>query len=259
MKELIFFDVDNTLLDSKTHKIPDSTRQTLREMAAFYDLGIATGRSLSTLIENGVAAAFPWSAYVCNNGQLVYDHNQEVRYQAHLDPEIVKQIIAAAKLHEEPLLAGTPNWCQVGTPNANQIHAHRFFHMDIPKDQLSEDAAVYMFVAFGANDSDYDKYRSIPGIQVISAAAGYCDIIAANSGKEVGIKEALKLLHQDSYIAFGDSDNDIGMLKNSRYAIVMGQGSEFAKVHADYITAAVDQDGIAYAWKHCPLFHNQKQ
>lgn len=55
MKELIFFDVDNTLLDSTIHKIPDSTLTALTQMSAFYDIAIATGRSLCTLIDNGVA------------------------------------------------------------------------------------------------------------------------------------------------------------------------------------------------------------
>ena len=33
MKELIFFDVDDTLVDSKTHKIPESTLTVMQEMA----------------------------------------------------------------------------------------------------------------------------------------------------------------------------------------------------------------------------------
>lgn len=256
MKELIFFDVDDTLLDSKSHKIPESTLIALAEMSAFYEIGIATGRSLSTLVENGVADAFPWAVYVCNNGQLVYDKGKAVRYQANLDPKIVKKIMDTAQAYEEPLLAGIPEWCQIGKPNANQIAAHDFFHMDIPTASLPKNADIYMFVAFGSTDSDYDKYRRIKGIQVMSGQSNYCDIIAENSGKDAGIKEAMKLFEQDSYIAFGDSDNDITMLKNSRYAIVMGQGSEQAKANADYITKPVDKDGVAYAWRNCPLFHD---
>ncbi len=254
MKELIFFDVDDTLVDSKTHKIPKSTLAVLQEMAEYYEIGIATGRSLSTLLENGVASSFAWSVYVCNNGQLVYDKDHTVIYSASLSNDIVQTIIETAKNHQEPLLAGIPEWYQIGTPNQNQMIAHSFFHLDIPKQTLPKDADVYMFVAFGSSDKDFDKYRSITGVQVMRGQSNYCDIIANNSGKDAGIKEALKLYHQSTYIAFGDSDNDITMLKNARYAIVMGQGSETAKANADYITKPVYEDGVAYAWKHCPLF-----
>lgn len=254
MKELIFFDVDDTLLDSRTHKIPKSTITTLQEMASYYEIGIATGRSLSTLLENGVAEAFEWAVYVCNNGQLVYDKNKEVCYSSALSADIVKSIMDTAQACHEPLLAGIPRWCQIGTPNQSQMTAHSFFHMDIPKEKLPKDATIYMFVAFGEKDSDYDKYRNIPGVQVMIGQSSYCDIIKENSGKDAGIEEVLKLFHQDSYIAFGDSDNDITMFKKSRYAIAMGQGSDFAKANADFVTKPVYEDGIAYAWKHCPLF-----
>ena len=202
MKELIFFDVDDTLVDSKTHKIPESTLAVLQEMAEYYEIGLATGRSLSTLLENGVASSFAWSVYVCNNGQLVYDKDHTVIYSASLSNEIVQTIIETAKKHQEPLLAGIPEWYQIGTPNQNQMIAHSFFHLDIPKQTLPKDADVYMFVAFGSSDKDYDKYRSITGVQVMRGQSNYCDIIANNSGKDAGIKEALKLYHQSTYIAF---------------------------------------------------------
>ncbi len=257
MKEIIFFDVDDTLLDSRSHKIPSSALDTLQEMQQYYHIGIATGRSLSTLIENGVADSFPWSVYVCNNGQLVYDKNRNIRYRSALDPAIVKQIIDTAAKRNEPLLAGIPEWYQIGTANEYQIAAHKFFQMEIPSAPMPPHADIYMFVAFGKDDSDYDVYRNIAGIQVMSARANYCDIIAENSGKDVGIKEALKLFDLSTYIAFGDSDNDLSMLENSCYSIVMGQGSGQAKAKADFITKAVYEDGIAYAWKHCPIFQNK--
>lgn len=258
MKEIIFFDVDDTLLDSRSHKIPSSTLDTLQEMQKYYHIGIATGRSLSTLIENGVVDSFPWSVYVCNNGQLVYDNSRKIKYRSPLDPVIVEKIIAAAKKRNEPLLAGIPEWYQIGAANEYQLAAHKFFQMEIPTAAMPPHADIYMFVAFGKDDSDYDIYRKIAGIQVMSSRAHYCDIIAENSGKDVGIKEALKLFGLSTYIAFGDSDNDVTMLENSSYGIVMGQGSEQAKKHADFITKAVYENGIAYAWKHCPIFQNKQ-
>ena len=55
----------------------------------------------------------------------------------------------------------------------------------------------------------------------------------------------------DTY-AFGDSNNDISMLKTAGHAIVMGNGTEEAKKEADYITTTVMEDGI---WNACRYFN----
>lgn len=255
MKEMIFFDVDNTLVDAKTHKIPESTLMALQEMGKNYELGIATGRALSTLYDNGVLSAYPWRVLVCNNGQLVYDQDGHILYDAPMDPIQVQAVMDVAKKAHMPLLIGTPNWHQYGEVNAYQIKAHEFFHFPIPKPfDVSTCDPVYMMVGFGPQHHDYQEYASINGIQVIPGQSTYCDIVAAGSGKEQGILAAQAQLHFSTYLAFGDSDNDLGMFAHARYAIAMGQGSQLAKQQADWITSSVQEDGILYAWKHCEQF-----
>ncbi len=48
-------------------------------------------------------------------------------------------------------------------------------------------------------------------------------------------------------IAFGDEKNDISMFDIVGTAVAMGNGSQEAKDHADYITSSNDNDGIAKA------------
>ena len=55
---------------------------------------------------------------------------------------------------------------------------------------------------------------------------------------------------EDSF-AFGDGANDVGMFQTAGTAIAMGNGSEIAKRHADYVTAPLEEDGI---WKACEYF-----
>jgi len=50
--------------------------------------------------------------------------------------------------------------------------------------------------------------------------------------------------------AFGDSGNDITMLKNAHLGICMGNGYYDCKQVADYITDTTDNDGVAKAMKH---------
>lgn len=255
MREVIFFDVDNTLVDSNTHQIPSSTIKALHELGQQYDLAIATGRALGTLVDNGVLAAYPWSIYVCNNGQLVYNERKEVIYAQPMNPQSVQAAMRVAKQHQMPLLIGTPTWYQYGEVNEYQMIAQEFFHFPVPEpiqEPFSSD--VFLMVGFGPKGSTYPEYQAIDDLQVIPGQSTYCDLIAADSGKAKGIEAAQKQLHFPSYLACGDSDNDLGMFAHARYAIAMGQGSQAAKQCADYITKAVDEDGIYHATMHCEVF-----
>lgn len=54
-------------------------------------------------------------------------------------------------------------------------------------------------------------------------------------------------------IAFGDSANDIGMLRAAGFGVAMGNSSEDVKLEADYVTTPVMEDGIWKACKHLEL------
>ena len=49
-------------------------------------------------------------------------------------------------------------------------------------------------------------------------------------------------------IAIGDSANDLEMLEHAHIAVTMGNGTYAAKAAADFVTTAVDQDGIYNAF-----------
>ena len=62
--------------------------------------------------------------------------------------------------------------------------------------------------------------------------------------KELGEKIGIDT---DEMMAFGDERNDISMFDIVGTAVAMGNGSQEAKDHADFVTASNDDDGIAKA------------
>ena len=48
-------------------------------------------------------------------------------------------------------------------------------------------------------------------------------------------------------MAFGDGGNDVGMLAHVGLGVAMGNASDAVKQYADYVTADVDEDGVARA------------
>ena len=51
-------------------------------------------------------------------------------------------------------------------------------------------------------------------------------------------------------MAFGDGGNDVAMLSAAGVGIAMGNACDEALNAADYVTATVDDDGIARALEH---------
>ena len=55
-------------------------------------------------------------------------------------------------------------------------------------------------------------------------------------------------------MAFGDGGNDISMLKHAGIGVAMGNASEEVKKSADFVTASVDEDGVALMLKRMGLY-----
>ena len=78
------------------------------------------------------------------------------------------------------------------------------------------------------------------------------DIISGNGDKTWGIRQYIELkgISREEIIAFGDGENDIGMLKYAGIGVALGNAGDEVKVGADYVTADIDDDGVWKALKH---------
>ena len=71
----------------------------------------------------------------------------------------------------------------------------------------------------------------------------------------MAIDRLLEAVHakREDTIAFGDAKVDIPMFEYCAIGVAMGSGGEEAKAAADYVTDAVDQDGLYHAFRHFHL------
>ena len=60
-------------------------------------------------------------------------------------------------------------------------------------------------------------------------------------------------LSADEIMAFGDSSNDLKMMKGVGIGVAMANAREDVKEAADYITASNDEDGVAHFIEECVL------
>ena len=83
----------------------------------------------------------------------------------------------------------------------------------------------------------------------------FCDIVPKSSSKPKGVQATLDHfgISGAETIAFGDGGNDATMLEYCTLGVAMGNGTDEAKAAADYVTADIDDDGIAKALRHFGL------
>ncbi len=97
-------------------------------------------------------------------------------------------------------------------------------------------------------------------LAALDAHGGFTSVIAYDNGMETtlsnvtkahGLLELCKVLGctSENIIAFGDSANDLEMLKCAGYSVGMGNAEDCVKSQVDYVTKSVSEDGVAYAIK----------
>ena len=79
--------------------------------------------------------------------------------------------------------------------------------------------------------------------------------MSVEGGKHNAMREILQARGIDlsETMAFGDSENDIEMLRCAQIGVAMGNATPEAKAAADYVTDDEDADGIRNALLHFGL------
>ena len=92
----------------------------------------------------------------------------------------------------------------------------------------------------------------LPGLAASRWCPIFADINVAGIDKATGMREFMSAcgLRASEVAAFGDGGNDVAMLSAAGVGIAMGNACDEALNAADYVTATVDDDGIARALEH---------
>jgi Cof subfamily protein (haloacid dehalogenase superfamily) len=247
LPRMLFFDLDNTLLDTQTHAIPASTIQALNALhQRGYGICIATGRSLELVRSLNIEDQVPWTLYVLNNGQMILDHQQRVLRWHHFATETVTAVLELAKTHAITVFLGSPvGNLLVGPVTAYVTKANNFFREPIPEPGHYDGRPVDKLILYEAMDYDWTRFSAIDGIDIHPTMTTSADTVVAGVSKHSSILDALALMNRsDYYIAFGDSLNDVEMLKHAPISVAMANGVEEVRNIAHYIAPPVHEDGM---------------
>lgn len=254
--DVAFFDIDNTLTsrDSATgwgSTISPATAEAIRAFCAKGNIALlSTGRA-----PQGVPACIqelPFSGMVAFDGSLALFEGERV-YERFIGEEDLEAALALSQETGMGLLfSGLEGRAFSGARHGFEWHAETIFDMAglrrlMPSLEVGKLAfRHYDLPIYQASDLLQERFTCY------QSAPDYFELVCKGVGKDVAAHALIDAIAQKKgrpgrVLAFGDSANDIPLLKCVDLPVVMGNGTEDAKSVAAMVTDDVMHDGVAHA------------
>ena len=249
MTKAIFFDIDGTLVSHTSKCVPQSARKALDKLS---DKGIlrivATGRSMMELDMLPVKDIV-FDGYVTLNGQLCLDAERNIIAENTISGADKACLLRLFNEKTLPIVLVEKDRLYINFVNEQVVLAQNAISTPLPEIGTYTGNEIYLAVAYLPKEAECDFIAPLTGCKATRWNHFGVDIVANTGGKVAGIKEYLKTIQVDKSetIAFGDGENDIGMLQFVQTGVAMGNAEPIVKEIADYITDSVDEDGIMNA------------
>lgn len=258
MQKIVFFDIDGTLLDHEK-TLPTSTKAAIKQLQenGVY-VAIATGRA--PFMFESLREELDIESFVSFNGQYVVFEN-EVIYKNPLSFHELERLHEMSIKNEEASLV----FMNEKTMKANVSHSDRIeealgtlrFPHPERQDDFYHDKEIYQTLVFCTTEEEealittgkFDKFKFIRWHDLS------IDVLPFGGSKAEGIKKFVEKAGFDmkNVYAFGDGLNDIEMLEAVGHGIAMGNALNEVKIHADYVTKDVSEEGILYGLRQVGL------
>lgn len=259
MKSLISFDLDMTLLDHQTWAIPESALRALDRLRGRHIIALATGRDMDNYYSRPFIDMVRPDAVIHMNGTKI-TVNDRLIYEHFMDEALLKELMDYADergygigvtigdddyyIHPEKVVEhDMKRWNESGR------------HFRDPKELLKLGVRTLAYLGDEAGAKDIEN--RFPQLK-LPLFAGRCgaDVVEKKASKAQGLIrlcEHFNIPLERTY-AFGDSMNDYEIILEANTGIAMGNAIPELKAAADYVTTAVDEDGIWNACEHFGLF-----
>lgn len=258
---VIFFDIDGTLIDETTQILPQSTQQAI---CALVDAGhiavVNTGRPYSHIDPR--VRALPFAGWICAGGHEVLLQGTWLKKQT-IPTQWLPEIIEQVRQHGLQVVYEAEGGFYLDETHS-YVHPEIRFQCDLMRRNGNyvrnlADGIEHPFVKFCAFDAPggnrMDFIRAMEDRFECIQRRGMVELLLKGNSKAAGVQMILRELDcsVEETMAFGDSANDLPMLKAVGTAICMGNGVEEAKKVSHYVTKTVLEDGIFHALKHYRL------
>ncbi len=253
---LFAFDVDGTILPSGKDEISEPVIQEINKLLKRGDaVVIASGRPY-TGIKPFLDVLGPGKKYAIGaNGAGIYDNEGNV---IHVFGMTMKDYYEFHERHKDWIKGENVMYPYLDDGIASfgsnwavdwEIKFNLMRFVDLSKDRLHDDKPILKIMLATDDQNQIDLFKidaKDKEFNILRSDPVYLEFVnkSADKGTSVGyLARELGVAFEDVY-CFGDSGNDIGMLKMFN-GVAMGNATEEAKRSAKYITDSAESDGVA--------------
>ena len=245
--KIIFFDIDDTLRNSKTGFIPSTIPTAFKQLRDKGILtGIATGRGIFGVVPE-IKALKP-DFFVTLNGAYIEDKKGNVIYSNKIARDKVEEYIAWTKevgidyglvgSHEAKLSRRTEMISQAIDPIYPDLEVDPDFYQ-------KED--IYQMWTFEDQGDDLTLPENLSStLRLVRWHEHSSDVVPISGSKAAGVAKVVDQLglKPENVMVFGDELNDLELFDYAGISVAMGISHEKIKEKADYITKTLEEDGI---------------
>ena len=253
-KKALFFDIDGTIWNSR-NEIPVSTIAAIQTARRNGHLAFLNSGRCRSYIQNPKLLSIGFDGVVSGCGTMIEYEGKTIFYKK-LEADLVGHTVNTVRNYGfRPILEGRAflylDEEEFGSdPYGRKLKEEMGEHLR----SISAEWGKWEISKLACARDGADKEGCFAALEAYYTYMVHGDavveMVPKGFNKGLGITCVCDLLGMDisDTIAFGDSANDLDMLRAAGAGVAMGNGTEEAKAAADYVTASMMEDGI---WKAC--------
>ena len=258
-KNIIFFDIDGTIISEEDSSIPDSALTAINTARKNGNLlFINTGRTPAILPK--VLREIGFDGYICGCGTYI-EYNNNVLINEKLEKSLIIEIIKSLKDFKlEGIIEGDNKVYFDKHENLKNELVHKIYDSQSRDDSIpmgtwdDPNIEASKFVIFINDDSEFDPFynKFKDKFDFIKRDEYFYEIVPTGYSKATGIKfiiDKLEIPFENTF-AIGDSTNDLSMLEYVQNSIAMGNSNPALFPLVSYTTTSLENDGIYNALSH---------
>lgn len=245
--KVIFFDIDDTLRNSKTGFIPSTIPtvfQQLRDRGIL--TGIATGRGIFGVVPE--IKALKSDFFVTLNGAYIEDKKGNVLYSHKIARDKVEEYIAWTKEVgiDYGLVGSREAKLSRRTEMISQAIDPIYPDLEVDPDFYQKED-IYQMWTFEDQGDDLTLPESLAStLRMVRWHEHSSDVVSISGSKAAGVAKVVDQLglKPENVMVFGDGLNDSELFDYAGISVAMGISHDKIKEKADYITKTLEENGI---------------
>lgn len=257
MIKAIFFDIDGTLVPmGKSNMIESSYKAIKLLQKKGIKCVICSGRDFREVNRgNDVLDRIKFDGIIASTGQYCADGDGNPFYVQSFDDAQTKEVVSLFNEKKYTLCLKTEFGSYVNFLDSISKDIFEKYDKKAWDIKQYQGEKIFQAMLYIKREEIKDIKGRLKSLAITSWHPLMADLIPCDGGKAKGIKKFLEKENIEiaDTMAFGDSENDIDMLKCVNIGVAMGNSSDTLKGIADYICENVEDDGIYRALKHFGL------